>query len=74
MVKAVFITKIDSSYNDLPEDCYHFPKSYLKRIEATIGDWIIYCRRQRRFFIAADKIRNVSQAGNIRGRLLVYGE
>lgn len=47
MAKAVFIAKINSIYDDLPEERYHFPKQYLKRIEATVGDWIIYYEPRR---------------------------
>lgn len=42
MVKAVFVHKIDSKYDDLPEKYYHFPKSYLTRVEQTVGDRIVY--------------------------------
>jgi putative restriction endonuclease len=42
MAKAVLITKIGSIYDDLPEERYHFPRQYLGRMEACIGDWIIY--------------------------------
>jgi len=41
MTKAVFITKINSIYDDLPEERYHFPRQYLSRVQATMGDWII---------------------------------
>jgi putative restriction endonuclease len=47
MTKAVFISKINSIYDDLPEDRYHFPRQYLNRIEETIGDWIIYYEPRR---------------------------
>jgi putative restriction endonuclease len=41
MAKAVLITKIGSIYDDLPEERYHFPRQYLGRMEACVGDWII---------------------------------
>ena len=47
MTKAVFISMINSIYDDLPEERYHFPKQYLKRIEATLGEWIIYYEPRR---------------------------
>ena len=31
MAKAVLTTKVDPSYDDLPEDRYHFPHRYLNR-------------------------------------------
>ncbi len=47
MTKAVFISKVNSIYDDLPEDRYHFPKQYLRRIEPTLGDWVIYYESRR---------------------------
>jgi hypothetical protein len=40
MAKAVLVTKIGSIYDDLPEERYHFPRQYLGRMEASVGDWI----------------------------------
>jgi len=45
--KAVFMTKIDPSYDDLPEVRYHFPKTYLRAVEQTLGDWLIYYEPRR---------------------------
>src|SRR3546814_1463529 len=47
MVKAVFTTKVSPVYNDLPERHYHFPKTYLKQVEAAVGDWIVYYEPRR---------------------------
>lgn len=47
MAKAVFATKIDPSYDDLPEERYHFPKTYLRAVEAARGDWIAYYEPRR---------------------------
>jgi len=47
MAKAVLITKIDPTYDDLPEQRYHFPATYLRQISAAIGDWIIYYEPRR---------------------------
>ncbi len=47
MTKAVLATKVDPSYDDLPEVRYHFPKTYLRAIEAAIGDWIVYYEPRR---------------------------
>lgn len=46
-MKAVFTSKIDPSYDDLPEQRYHFPRTYLRQVEATIGDWIVYYEPRR---------------------------
>lgn len=46
-MKAVFTSKIDPGYDDLPEQRYHFPRTYLRQVEATIGDWIVYYEPRR---------------------------
>lgn len=47
MTKAVFTTKVDPGYDDLPEERYHFPRAYLRQVEAALGDWIIYYEPRR---------------------------
>ncbi|MBL4756989.1 MAG: HNH endonuclease [Rhizobiales bacterium] len=42
MANAVFYHREDTEYDDIPEKRYHFPKSYLSRVEQTIGDNIVY--------------------------------
>jgi putative restriction endonuclease len=42
MAKAVLVTKAGSIYDDLPEERYHFPRQYLGRMQACVGDWIVY--------------------------------
>ncbi|TIP23095.1 MAG: restriction endonuclease [Mesorhizobium sp.] len=39
---GVFIHRSDSIYNDRPAEQYQFPRPYLSRVEACVGDWIIY--------------------------------
>jgi putative restriction endonuclease len=46
-MKAVFTTKVDPTYDDLPEDRYHFPQTYLGVAERSIGDWILYYEPRR---------------------------
>jgi putative restriction endonuclease len=50
MAKAVFTTRVDPTYDDLPETHYHFPdiKGYLAKAEAAVGDWIVYYEPSRR--------------------------
>jgi putative restriction endonuclease len=48
MAKAVFTTKSEPAYDDLPEERYHFPRTYIKQVEATVGDWIVYYEPRRR--------------------------
>jgi putative restriction endonuclease len=47
MPKAIFTTKADPTYDDLPEERYHFPRTYLRQVEAARGDWIIYYEPRR---------------------------
>lgn len=47
MTKAVLATKVDPSYDDLPEQRYHFPKTYLRAVQEARGDWIIYYEPRR---------------------------
>jgi len=47
MAKAIFTTKISSSYDDQPESRYHFPKTYLNQVKQTVGDWIVYYEPKR---------------------------
>ena len=47
MPKAVLTTKVDPSYDDLPEERYHFPCTYLNAARAAVGDWIVYYEPRR---------------------------
>ncbi|MEO8813178.1 MAG: HNH endonuclease [Caulobacteraceae bacterium] len=46
-MRAVFTTKLEPEYDDLPEQRYHFRRPYLRQAEATIGDWIVYYEPRR---------------------------
>ena len=39
---GVFIHRSDSIYDDSPAERYQFPSQYLHRVQACVGDWIIY--------------------------------
>ncbi|MBP1870720.1 HNH endonuclease [Ensifer adhaerens] len=47
MAKAILTTKVDPTYDDLPEERYHFPRTYLRQVEAARGDWIVYYEPRR---------------------------
>jgi putative restriction endonuclease len=47
MTKAVLTTKVEPTYDDLPSERYHFPRTYLRQVEAAIGDWIVYYEPRR---------------------------
>ena len=72
MGKAVFTTKVDPTYDDLPEVRYHFPKTYLRAAEQAVGDWIVYyeprrtsgdesSRGGRQAYFAIAKLRTIEQ-------------
>lgn len=39
---GVFIHRTDSIYDDSPAEQYQFPSQYLGRVQACVGDWVIY--------------------------------
>jgi putative restriction endonuclease len=47
MAKAILTTKIDPAYDDLPEERYHFPRTYLRQVQGAVGDWIVYYEPRR---------------------------
>lgn len=47
MAKAVLTSKVDPTYDDLPEQRYHFPRTYLRQVEAALHDWIVYYEPRR---------------------------
>lgn len=47
MGNAVFTTSASSIYDDQPEVRYHFPSKYLRAVEESVGDWIVYYEPRR---------------------------
>jgi putative restriction endonuclease len=47
VANVVFTTKPSPSYDDAPEERYHFPRRYLRRAQEAIGDWIVYYEPRR---------------------------
>ena len=47
MANAIFTTKVNPVYDDLPEIRYHFPSTYLNQAKQAIGDWILYYEPRR---------------------------
>lgn len=47
MSKGVFTTKVNPTYDDVPEERYHIPHTYLKQAQQTVGDWIVYYEPRR---------------------------
>jgi putative restriction endonuclease len=60
---GVFIHRSDSIYEDSPADRYQFPSQYLARVEASVGDWIIYYEPRKaqdsRGYFAIAKVQQV---------------
>ena len=63
MAFGVFIHRSDSIYEDSPAERYQFPRQYLARVEACVGDWIIYYEprkaQESRGYFAVAKIQQV---------------
>lgn len=53
MAKAIFTIKAGSGYDDLREERYHFPQTYLNQVREAVGDHIIYYEPRR----SADGVR-----------------
>ena len=47
MAKAVLTTKVNPTYDDLPEERYHFPRSYLNQVQHAVGDFAVYYEPRR---------------------------
>jgi putative restriction endonuclease len=60
---AVFIHRSDSIYDDSPAERYQFPKTYLGRAQASVGDWIVYLEpravRKTRGYFAIAKVKMI---------------
>jgi putative restriction endonuclease len=60
---GVFIHRLDSINEDTTAEQYQFPRQYLRRVEACIGDWIIYYEPSKdadtRGYFAIAKVRQV---------------
>ena len=57
MAKAVLTTKVDPSYDDLPEERYHFPRTYLNAVRQESGVSLMEAR------MTADRISELVAAG-----------
>jgi putative restriction endonuclease len=60
---GVFIHRTDSIYDDVPSERYQFPPQYLTRVQACIGDWIVYYEPRKaadtRGYFAVAKVQEV---------------
>jgi putative restriction endonuclease len=69
-MKAVLTHKVSSVYDDLPEERYHFPRDYLRQVEAAVGDFVVYyepgrtglderARTGRRAYVATARVEGI---------------
>lgn len=60
---GVFIHRSDSIYDDSPAERYQFPPQYLGRVQACVGDWIVYYEPRKvvatRGYFAIAKVSDV---------------
>src|SRR5215208_5139629 len=60
---GVFIHRSDSIYDDSPAERYQFPSQYLRRVEACVGDWIVYYEPRKvaetRGYFAVAKVQRI---------------
>jgi putative restriction endonuclease len=60
---GVFIHRSDSIYEDSPAERNQFPRQYVGRVEACVGDWIVYYEPRKvadtRGYFAVAKIQQV---------------
>lgn len=47
MANAVFTASESSAYDDKIEERYHFPRTYLRQVQAATGDYIVYYEPRR---------------------------
>jgi putative restriction endonuclease len=78
MTFGVFIHRSDSIYDDSPAEQYQFPSQYLSRVEACVGDWIIYYEPRKvaetRGYFAIAKVTQVIPDPYIPGMYLALIE
>lgn len=64
MSKSVFTHRVGTRYDDLPESRYHFPKSYLRQVERSLGDLIVYYEPRRdngrQAYVATARVIDIS--------------
>src|SRR4051812_16088292 len=75
---GVFIHRLDSIYDDSPAERYQFPSQYLSRVEACVGDWIIYYEPRKvaetRGYFAIARVSQVIPDPSVSGMYLALIE
>ncbi|MDH0616211.1 MULTISPECIES: HNH endonuclease [unclassified Agrobacterium] len=75
---GVFIHRSDSIYDDSPAEQYQFPGQYLGRVQACLGDWILYYEPRKvaftRGYFAIAKVAQVIPDPKVAGMYLALIE
>ena len=82
-MKAVFTSKVEPNYDDLPEARYHFPRTYIRQVEAALNDWIVYyeprrsssdlsSRGGRQAYFATARVIDIERDPNIEDHFYAY--
>lgn len=75
---GVFIHRSDSIYDDSPAERYQFPSQYLGRVQACVGDWIVYYEPRKvsetRGYFAVAKVQRVIPDPSAAGMFLALIE
>jgi putative restriction endonuclease len=75
---GVFVHRLDSIYDDSPAERYQFPSQYLGRVQACVGDWIVYYEPSKvidtRGYFAIAKVQQVIPDPSISGMYLAVIE
>lgn len=78
MTYGVFIHRSDSIYDDSPAERYQFPAQYRARVEACVGDWIVYYEpskvRETRGYFAVAKVQAVIRDASVPNMFLAVIE
>lgn len=85
MVKAVLTHKAASIYDDLPEERYHFPRMYLRQLEAAVGDLVVYyepgrtgvndnARTGQQAYVAVAKVARIESDAKLADHYYAYME
>lgn len=77
MTKLVLLHRADSIYEDVPDERYDFPRTYLRAVEAGVGDWAVYYEPVTagpRGYFAVAKIAEVIPKPGAEGRFLAMME
>jgi putative restriction endonuclease len=75
---GVFVHRQDSIYDDSPAERYQFPRQYLDRADACVGNWIVYYEPRKvagtRGYFAVAKVQQVTPDPSAGGMYLALIE